>query len=66
MNRIPPILQAAAPGIVSPSLEQLDAAARAADLADRMRACLDDLDDLGLWRAGAYLDQAISALEYKG
>ena len=45
--------------------EQLHRRARLAELADRIRACLDDADDLGLWRAGAYLDQALHALGAK-
>ena len=46
-----------------PSLDQLDRAARVGELTDRIRRCLDDLDDLGLWKAGAFLDQAIHELE---
>ena len=45
--------------------EQLHRRARVADISERIGACLDDLDDLGLWRAGAYLDQALHALGAK-
>lgn len=58
-----------APGTAAgaaPTADRLEHAARAADIADRMRACLDELDRLGLWKAGAYLDQALHELERKG
>ncbi len=45
------------------SLAQLDRAARVEELADRIRRCLVELDDLGLWKAGAFLDQAVHELE---
>lgn len=48
-----------------PSLERLERAARVDDLAHRIRTCLLELDELGLWKAGAFLDQAVHELELR-
>ena len=65
MDPVPPASPLAMTEWPQDTLAALDASARKADVVNRMRACLDDLDDLGLWKAGAYLDQAIHALAAK-
>lgn len=43
--------------------DPLDHAARLAEITDRMRTCLQELDRLQLWKAGAHLTLAIATLE---
>ena len=43
--------------------EALDRRARVREVAERMRDCLDALDDLGMWKGGAHLDQALAEVE---
>ncbi len=41
----------------------LNRTAELSAVADRLRDCLEELDRLQLWRAGAHVSQAISDLE---
>lgn len=43
-------------------LDPADRAARMANVRDLLQSCVDQLDALGGWQAGAYVTMAISAL----
>jgi len=43
--------------------DPLGRAVRIAEVADRLESCLNDLDRLDQWEAGAHLSMAIAALE---
>ena len=45
------------------SFDSLDRAIRLAEVADRLETCLNELDRLSQWEAGAHLSMAIAAVE---